>query len=417
MRRACAVLLAAGGLLHCGGESEGPGPGPTGTAGSAPSTTTPSSSTSSGSSGQGGTGASGPAASWTPVTGFTDACDGVIEMAEPAVAAELLPPLQWDPCTMSIPCEQWRVNFPADLTLPVFRSNHYSPRGQVAVYLSGDTHRSAAVYELSSGLPLAAWRSPLGNSCFLTPIEPAGDVIWAGLVDGTQNSGPNTAFHFRLSLATGGVERAPFESGSLERWATPTMLLAELGNGSIDGWVVGEPGLGDRIGELGMRIDAPSITRHGVISRHRPQSAPPLIRAWDPVTKETTTLVTTPAAEGVLVVRATDDVLWWVSVDGSDAMLYSAPLGGPSPLPATPLHSIRAGIADVAASSDFFAYHSSNDEKLVVINRSGEETVYDLPTESPGIRNLSFAGHDGQYPNTVWFDSGRGMFRLRIPLD
>ncbi|MEM9693491.1 MAG: hypothetical protein AAGA56_13160 [Myxococcota bacterium] len=357
-----------------------------------------------------------PSGTWEPVTGLSEGkCDGKLEVTPPGRASDLLPPLQWQACSADVPCQQWSILFEAREVKPVWRSNHYPPAAQVSVYLTGQTHFMTAVYSLTSGEPLLGWRLPYADlECSFGPAEAVGDSVWGSMFE----SETNRAVHFSVALSSGEVnEISPTRFASFERYASPQLLLVETG--SI---IASFPGDATtyRIGELGTKARYPSITTHGVFHRAQVEDDdPPTVAVWDPTTKTRRDVAIVPAPPPVLDVRATDSRLWWVGVDEPGQLtLYTAPLGGPEPLPATAVGPVRNSWADAYGADDFFVYHDASTEQLVALRPDGRETVIKLdtlPPEGRAVRNLSFAGDDGEYPDSIWFDSGRGMFRLRLP--
>ncbi|MEM9696555.1 MAG: hypothetical protein AAGA56_28690 [Myxococcota bacterium] len=204
-------------------------------------------------------------------------------------------------------------------------------------------------------------------------------------------------------------------SSSFERWAVPGLLLVE-NIAYVSGWTEGDA-TETRLGSPDVRATVPSITAHGVYHRRQVGDALPTIGVWNPTTKELREVQTDPPPAAVSVVRATDRRLWWVSkAVAGQWVLHTAPLGGAEPLPATELGPLRPGLADNYGADDFFAYHDSFAQEIVVVRADGTEISVPIPPEAgTGLRHLSFAGDDGEVSSSIWFDTGPGMFRLQVP--
>ena len=388
-----------------------------GTGGAAATANTGASSSSTSTSSTGG------GAAWEPV-GWNHGCDSGVEVALPEVAQSLLPPLEWEPCSASVPCEKWKVNFTPMLPTPVTHARIHRERGetQVGVYLNEETHLIAAVYHLLERTPVIGWRT-LQLQCPLTPATPVGPGVWIGVQE-ISDSGDYAWFAYH-ALADASVEPVPFlESDvALDTIGSPTHFLVWTFGKQLIAWRRPD-GARQELTTTGVADSSPTITTHGVFFKHHPQTGVSEVWHWDPATGQSQKAVQLPAGTGAVHVIANDERLWWTvgtldpnGIGFVKIELYTTelPLTGPVPATGAFLADLDLDIADAVASSDRFVYHDSIDKLFRIVDLTGQETVVPIPAEAVNAQNVAFTGDDGEVANSLWFSSGKGMFRLSLP--
>ena len=361
---------------------------------------------------------------WRPVSWAID-CGGKIQVAEPEVVEQALPPLVWDPCNTTVPCQQWRVlHDKARQAGPLLQASVYAKAKQVGVALEATDYRYTAAYDFVTGRPLVAWRAPSEGYCNVYTVRPAGDVVWAGAFDLDQFEDSS---YVRFDLATKAELTVPFRSPSYERLATPTMLLADT-NGGVTHWSVGDAE-SIPIGELGTSRERPNITAHGIYYRKRePQStAPPEVWHWDPATKVATLVALPPPGMGVLHVRATDGRLWWTAAqlnpDGpgfSQIQLFTAPLPIPQgslPITGTFVRDLSLGALESVSSDTQFAYGSRdpNINTIRIVSLNGTELELPMVEATDVPLGMLHLGSDNQLDNALWYETYTTIYRLEVP--
>jgi hypothetical protein len=378
-------------------------------------------------------GGAGGAASWQPVAWPHGCPPGRIEVATPEVVEALVPPLTWEPCTSSVPCQKWKLLFESGFPPGIGVMNVHRIAGQsiVSAILAEKTYQISALFDVASGKPLAAWRT-IGpwqptESCSLHEAIPDGDGVWIGTSTFAANF-DDKAWYVHHHLPSSAFETVPFaqhEISQARRGANDIFVIETMGK-QLLAWKRPDGEQTD-LTTTGVSDRDASITSHGIFFKHAPEAGASEVWHWDPESGEARHAAQVPPGTGALHVIAGEKRLWWTvgmkNPNGSgftkiDLFTASLPLVGPWPVAGTFVAELDLDIADAAASEDRFVYHDQNSNEPQVfrmVSLNGNETIVALPSDTNTITALKYTGYDGELDHSLWFFSGKGTYRLSLP--